>query len=259
MALSIVNSSVQTGTASTGSTVAIGTGLTDANSGDIIIAQIGAEWVTSVGAAGTVLGVSGGGLTWQKRTGTSIHYVTTNNFDCWQRSEIWWAYSSGPLTTQVITATFSLPSSTNFDDACIICFAVTGFTGGAYPTAPWDSNVSLPVIANFAGDSVPTSTVPTLSTLSTTNAATMVLGAVFTSNNEQGLGGLGSGYSLVGSVTNGGAVNTESMDCEQQVFAAAQTNLTVNWTGARPCWTLIADALAQTGGSTDILQAQIWL
>jgi hypothetical protein len=90
--------------------------------------------------------------------------------------ECWYAYSSAALSSDVITASYSLPSSTNFDGASIVVFGVSGFTGSSYKTNPWDPNSSLPAIADDTTDTPAAD--PTVSGVSTTNANDMIIGFV---------------------------------------------------------------------------------
>lgn len=260
LALDANAGAIQTGTASGASTVATGTGISTSTAGDIILAFVHAEWLLSVGANGVVSGVSGGGLTWAQAPGgavTDLTVATGGGFACYNDAELWWAYSSGTLATQVITATFTTPGGNNFDDASIVCWAVKGFTGGSYSTNPWDSNASAIVTASSTGI---TSTVPTLSNLSTTATATMILGLTASPKQPEGSGQIGAGYTYIGGTNNQGGTNSSCADGEYQLVAQAETNFTVNWNGSTPGWLLIAAALAQAGGSVgDTLQSQACL
>jgi hypothetical protein len=179
---------VQTGSATNTNTVALTTGISTTSSGDTIVVCIGTSWVYAAGSSGIVSGVSGGGLTWVKRAGVTWNYTTNTYND----HECWWAYSSGALTTQVITATLTTVNTYKPDSLSIVAFAVAGQTGGTYPTAPWDQNVSLPKTASQT-----TYYIPSVTGQSTTNTAGMQISCTTsTSASVQGAGSvpLGEGF-----------------------------------------------------------------
>jgi hypothetical protein len=234
------------GSSNTGvTTISNTTPYVDANLGSIYTAQIGAEWLTSVGQAGQVLGIAGGGLTWQRRSRSTIQYLTATFSPCWQDNEVWWAYSAAAQAALTVTATFSTPGGNAPDAGCIQVGSWTGFTGATYPTNPWDGNGSLPAYSNFAGSGSTTSA-PT-GTLSTTALASAVIGFGFTSNSAQGTPASGFTYLTPGH-NNTSNVNQEGVDEEYQLFASAQSGLTVSYPNAVLTWSLIGDALAQVGG-----------
>lgn len=109
----------------------------------------------------TVVSVTGGGLTWTKYASNSIAdgaYIVSNPTGHGGMSlEVWWAYSAAILTSAVFTVTFSGQPSKGL-------VTLLGFSGCATPSAPWDTNASLPVM----GTGTPTSAAPTGLLYSTT-------------------------------------------------------------------------------------------
>jgi hypothetical protein len=123
-----------TGTMSSGT-------LSCTKSNNIIVVFIASEYRNqSTGA--TISSVSGGSLTWNRRT---TNYRQGN-----QSQEIWWAYSPGIFNSS-ITATFG---GGPVDDATIIAFGLNG----ANTSAPWDTNISLPAKPAANVSSTPIST-----------------------------------------------------------------------------------------------------
>ena len=106
-----------------------------------------------------VTGVSGGGLTWNKRTqattfpGSGAATSTYIN----QTLELWWAVAPSILSGVVVTAT----ANTTFDGAAILVWGVAGCN----TTNPWDANASLAAKQTNIGF-----TAPSLSNISTTQA-----------------------------------------------------------------------------------------
>lgn len=247
MALSIDGTA--TGSATGGTTVGTSTTtLSTTNAGDIIVVLTHAEAVNAQGNFPTVSGISGGSLTWAKR---SVGNFGPGGFgNSYNRSECWWAYASGTLTNVTITATWG---GVTIDDMTIIAFGVTGFTGGTYSTNPWDSNSSLPAVATGT-----TTSAPTVSGVNTTAAATMVLDLLAGPGGNNFVSGDigGSAATAITHAHNGGGTNNSDVGALETVFAAAQTNLTVNFAGnTTNGWIIIGDALAQAGGTST---AVIW-
>lgn len=104
----------------------------------VVIAVITTENFSPAGTPRTITGVSGGGLTWAKRSGQSGNFNASNgSFN----QEVWWANATGSLTAQSITASFSGVPSQASD---LFVFAVAGSPS---PSSPWDANASLPAKA----------------------------------------------------------------------------------------------------------------
>lgn len=244
MALAIDGTS-QVGQA-TGASVVTSAALTTAVNGSIIIACSSAEWLTSVGAAGTAT-FSGAGLAWAGKFALTHQVVAPASFPAYHRMEIGWAFASGTLSAQAISATYTKPGGNNFDDACITVFGVKGFLGTAYQSNPWDGNVSNGATATSEAGAAPTVNITTAATSS------MALGYFSsTGPNNQAAGGVGSGYTYINGLQNQGGTNNECDDVEFQVVAAGTR--AVNWTVSRDGWTLMAAALAQgtAGGGSPL-------
>ena len=116
------------GTVSVGSTVAAT--ITTYSNNDIILAFISNAYFS--GSAATVSSISGGSLTWAKRSSG----VNTNLG--FSETEVWWAKAPTPLSGVTITATYS----GSVEQGIMILVAATG-----QATFPWDNNSSLPAIS----------------------------------------------------------------------------------------------------------------
>lgn len=229
-----------TGQATAAASLSTSTGQSAA-AGAIIVVTTLAAWAHSVGAAGAVSSVTGGGLTFQKRAGLTLAGVS--GADPYSRLEVWWAYTSPGNTTITYTANYSLPSATNFETAVISVQSFIGFTGTDYPTNPWDSNSSLPAVgSNEVSGS------PTVTGISTTSANTLLLA---TAGDAPTSGGLGTtppaGFTIIQSLRNTSATDNSEIVMEYNVVASAQSGITVAWAAAISNWTAIIDALAQAG------------
>lgn len=232
-----IDGTPQGGTA-TGGTTCAPAAFTTGGAGIVVFATH-AEAVTVQGAHPTVSGVSGGGLTWAKRSSQPLDNAGFGN--AYNNLEIWWAFSAGALVAQTITVTWG---GVTIDDMSCVVFGVNGFTGTDYQTNPWDANASLPAKAS-AG----TTTVPTVSGVTSSNAAVMVLGIA-----ASGGGGNINAGNIAGSAatsiifaTNGGGTNNSSVGAFQSVFSSAQTSITVDANNTKNGWMIIADVLAQIG------------
>jgi hypothetical protein len=225
----------------TGASTVVTAALTTATLNTIVIVAANAEWLTAVGSAGTITGVTGASLTFVKRSGLTYQDTATGAGSSWNDTEVWWAFSSAAITAQTFTVTFSKPGNNNFDDSSVIAFTVTGFTGTLYQTVPWDINGSLPATAFGQTVSIPTAT-----GVSTTATATMVIGVASTAG--AGTFNVGTGYTLIASAVNTAGSNISKTGGEFQNFAAAQSGLTVACGTNLNGWTMLADALAVAGG-----------
>lgn len=205
--------------------------------GDIVILYIAIN-LSASGTPPTVTSVSDdASLTWANRKLEGVSggaFGGSTSLDL----ELWWAYSAGTLSSKTITAHFS----TSVDNYIMSVFTVKGFTGGSYSTNPWDSNASLPAANSQSGST----TAPTVSGVSTTSAATMML-ALY-----GGFGNIGgsppSGFTSIGSQV---AINSDVIGngSGYEVFSSAQTNQTETWGSSVNGWAYIVDALSQTGAT----------
>jgi hypothetical protein len=156
--------------------------------------------------APTVLTVSGGGLTWAKRSG-----ATNTNTGQNSRMEVWWAYSATPLAPTSVTITLSATAARWVVMSFGVYFANT--------TVPWDVNISLP-----ADSEVPAGNTPSCTGLSTTNAHDLLL--VFDGARNPGVSTqVPTGFTLITS-GNDGFIGA---GCGYKVVTSVQSNITVTW------------------------------
>jgi hypothetical protein len=222
-----LDGTAQNGLATGALTIANGTAFSNATNASIIVAAISYEYTSGTPAA--VSGVSGGGLTWASIAISPANGVFT-------RTELWWAYAATHLTSQTITATIANTNG-NFDDATIVVFAVTGFLGTAYQTAPWDVNASLPK-TNSGVNNAPTET-----GISTTSANSMVINVVGSNDNVAitAPSGLSVGTNM--SIVNTGGTNNSSTYVATEVLSSTLSSVTQTWTGNQAGWAGIVHAL----------------
>lgn len=160
------------------------------------------------------------GLTWTRR----VAKAGPSQLNC----EIWWAYSAGILTSDVVTVT----GSATLSGARLTVFGVNGVSSGNYAN-PWDVNVSLPASISNA-NSVTESRV-----ISTTATNTMLI-SVLRSANALGTLTRPSGFA---SIVSTGA----NQDCAYNVVSSAQSSVTetFSWTGTSGENILVIDAIQQ--------------
>jgi hypothetical protein len=198
-----------TGTATSATTVAAT--LTTSNTNDIICALI---TVQNAHTLLQVTGVSGGGLTWKRRSGLDVGQRLSSSFPSVSH-ELWWAVSSGTLTSQTITATFNATC----DDASIIVMGVTGCN----TTQPWDNNISLPAV-QLSNAGTPSFTVST-----TTNDCFLI----FTNgSNFSGSLTLPTGFTSIGFVSAASGSLWATTAAGYKGVTSAQTNQTFTWGGS---------------------------
>ncbi len=173
----------------------------------------------------TVSTVTSAHLTFAKRSSVS-HTNSAGNDTHHQEYELWWAYSSGALTSEVITVA-SVGTPTDASISVIEC------KGLLNPSSPWDTNVSLP--ATNAAGSTSTAANVTLSTDSGApvafffNSGTEALGATFTGwTSALSVGNIGSQFSL--------------QRTWFQVFSSTQSSATYTINNATTDWMVVGDA-----------------
>lgn len=207
---------------------------TTTGSGDVVVALV--NTTNPFGTTATVSSISGGGLTWIKRKQFTI---TTSNFDVGS-TEIWYAIAASPLTSQVITATLSTAST----GAVITVFAVSG----ANTTTPWDINGSLPASGS---DVTGTSTVPTITSVSTTNANTVLIAYVTLPGNASGALTNPAGFTLIAQ-SNGfsGSPNFEggAAQSAREIVSSTQAGISVAFSTVAN-WAMVVDAIQAPGGA----------
>lgn len=139
-----------TGKASATNSIALTSGITTSNNGEIVIVEVHNEHVSADGCAATISGITDtAGLTYHKRSAFQWH---PDGGSSWSDQELWWAYdASHRASADIITAAVNACGGhANFDAASMIAMAFTGFTGTNYfPPGgiPFDANPSLPAFA----------------------------------------------------------------------------------------------------------------
>jgi hypothetical protein len=195
MALSIDGSASNTATTSTAPTVTLSTTLAN----DIIVVALFSAKVTTPATVTTISDTAG--LTWAKRSSRQYLSGTQDNL------EVWWALSSGILSSDVITVNLnSAPSQST-----LIAFGVNG----ADLTSPWDPNASLPVTASGTG-------VPSVSGVSTTKSNTILL--AFEGHSSTTADTAGIGFSLIKAQAAGSLIGSAA---QSQVVSSPQSSVTV--------------------------------
>ena len=205
---------------------------TSSNSNDVVIAL-----VTPIDTA-TVSSISGGGLTWIKRVAFTI---TTSSFDV-ASTEEWYAIAASPLTSQVITATLSGPATA----ATITIFAISG----ANTTTPFDVNVSLPATNS---DVTGTSTAPTVTGISTTNANTFLISFVHLPGNGVTLTEP-AGFTRILAVNGFSGSPTFKNDWGQsgrEIVSSTQSNISVAYSTVAN-WAMLVDAVQAAGAASTL-------
>lgn len=211
-------------------TTTVAATLTTAQTNDIICALVHVE---KDATALFISGVSGGGLTWRRRSMTSAVNVSTSVGA--QALELWWAVAASALTAQTITAT----CSATFDDATIVVFGVHGCN----TANPWDANDSLPA-------QLWDQTAPSFTGISTNNANDLLLYCV------GAVGGNSltapSGFTLIDSASNAGGTRQSSCAAYGEGVTSTQSSVTVTAGGSLglPTTALFEALTADAGGNT---------
>lgn len=224
--------------------------LTTAQAGDIIIVAVNANRTAAQGSVTTVSSIASTNLpsgAWTKRSGvqlTGVNATGSNNTSfgttAYDDTEIWWAYSSGALTSEVITVTFGA----TIDDCTAVAMGVTGFSGTYYQTAPWDPNGAVPATATHA-TGLTTPTVPNVSTTAGNGMAIMVVSA--NSNPDGNMVATNDGYTRQLAVGNNGGTNWARIFLYTKVTSAPLSNVSqgVNNVYGAVAWLAQVDALVQ--------------
>jgi hypothetical protein len=195
-------------------------------SNNIIVVFIASEY-RNQSTGTTISSVSGGSLTWNRRT--------TNYRQGDQSQEIWWAYSPG-IFNSTITATFG---GGPVDDATITAFGLNG----ANISSPWDTNISLPAKPAVNVSSAPIST-------NSSNPFVLCFYGSNTSSTPSGL--VPSGNTSLVSTINGGAIYWQ-YSYIAGANVGVQNNITWGWTtsntGSGNSSYTIIDAIAPASNS----------
>jgi hypothetical protein len=221
-----------TGTATNASSVASGA-FTTAGTNRICVAVI--HMATNTDADGpSVSSISGGGLTWVKRSAHRWQDLTRSPISH-QRQEVWWALAAA--TQSGITVTVTL-SGTNNDAISLMVYGVSG----ADTTTPWETNKSCPHYNNqdrgngYGGSPC--------GVVSTDTANTMLF--IFQASDRVGAFGLPSTFTAVTNVTVTGT-NSSVQSVTQLVLSAIQTHRTPDVSGdsGKASSGIIMDAMRQ--------------
>ncbi len=160
----------------------------------------------------------------------------------------WWAYAGGSaLSSDLITANFSKGIN-----GSILVTGVTGFTGTAYQTNPFDTNVSLPANATSTSAAV-----PGVTGVSTDSATALVYGLAVSADNTTVT--VGTGYTNIANTSDSGVFTTpisghnSALLNQYQVLSSPLSSATVGFnSGSVHGWIFVADALAQPVSSNTI-------
>lgn len=218
-----------TGTAASSATVQFSTGGADR----VVVIQITTGSVSGVGQ--TVSGITDtAGLTWAKRSSNQLNFGSgiTN-------MEVWWAHAPVQLTNETITVNWTAPASS------IVLLPVT-FAGIQTPSAPWDSDGSLPASATHSGGA----STPSVSGVSTASAQGVILEFTATANFTAPTSVDRANYAVMGPANanpSGGGGVASYEEFGYKAFSTAQSGLTISGGISTQPWSFIADALVGTG------------
>lgn len=184
--------------------------------------------VTTNGATAQVGSISGGGLSWQKRSGhTWTGAGIANNL------EVWEAFAAAQQTSATVTVNLvnnGSPSGT-IDDACIVFFAAAGCNS----VAPWDSNVAVPAVLDG------TTSNASVGGISTTSPDDLLVSFYGSSGGASVTSG--AGWVNIANPLNGGGANISHLNVQSQSVSAPQSGVSATWSQAANPWGVIADAL----------------
>lgn len=197
MALSLDNS-VITGNGFSSATPSLA--LSTSNPDDIILAFV--VTVRAFFTPATVNSITGGGLTFTKRTAIGGNSGSTN-----YSLEIWAAPAASALSAATLQANLSAASEG--------LLAFVAFSGGN-TSSIWDANGSLPASAG------PMTSAPSVSGVSTSNANDVIIAAA--AGIGMVIGNPGAGYTIIGNDVRSGVY---ALDIQYKIVAAVQSSVTV--------------------------------
>lgn len=177
----------------------------------------------------TVSSIASSHLTFEQRSSRQHRDVNIGAGRLFQNAEVWWAYSSGALTSEVVTVTLSAAPDTGTITA-VECQNVFS------PSSPWDTNASVPAVND--GD----------------NAAAQVTGITTDSSTPVGFffryssgpaPGLPTGFTNAVAANDLGTNSNSEQRVDYEIFSTKQSSVT--WSsGATPRnWIAIGDAFGQ--------------
>lgn len=214
--------------------------LTTANPNDRIVVVVSSETTdgTGVHAAVSSIAMTGGAGTigpFTKRfafDSDNVPNTGQGTTPIGHAIEVWSAVATTALAAAALTVTLSKV----IDDAVLDAF---GVNWDSINPPDWTSNASCPAISSDTSGSAVT---PSVSGVST-NGPCMVLGIAATPAAPTVVQFPGTGYTIIESSANHGANNDEAQAEEYQLFAGAQTNITVAFAITTKASFMIADAI----------------
>ncbi len=211
--------------------------ITTVHAGDILVVTAFSETKNASGgyATAAISDNTGLSLVWHLRKQKQFENTLTPN---WQDSEVWWAYCPSAITNKTVTATFTGPTNTLVDDISIAVFGVTGFTGTAYQTTPWDVNTSFPATNNsVSGD-------PSITSVSTTSSAGMPISfAAATGSAALGAPTSPGTWTTIETANTSSGQNSLTYNTAYTVYSSQQSSITISWGVASNYTIAYADAL----------------
>jgi hypothetical protein len=231
--------------------------LTTADTNDIVVVLVGTEQYSgynggaqvSVSSVAKTSGTGTVGTFVQRAVKQNVecYYAKSASNPCYNNLEVWWAAATTALTSAVLTVTVNNAP----DNGWVVAFGVNGV--GSL-TSPWDPNASLP---DFKTGAVTSATTPTVTGVTTTNAADFLIWAICDSS-ANNYATAPTNYTNVENDINSspGAYDVSGI-VSYDIVAATQSNATVAYgTGLTSNgWIAYVDALTATapGGTTPSL------
>ncbi len=212
--------------------------LSTSSPNDVIIAYISYESGTYNDQSHVVSVTDSAGLTWHRRSMTTLAANSSGEGIEYDDLEVWYAIAPEPLSGDLINATFN----GTMDDGEFIAFGVSD----ANIASPWDPNPSLPSTANdpngFGGDAI--------TIVSTNSAPDMLLGFVGNDQYCDGEWTGGLGFTTIESDCNGGGELWWGAGSAYEIVNSTQTSTPVNMSnsggpGASDYWSIIGDAIQE--------------
>ena len=155
MAFAIGNTAINQSVTTTTGTVTI-----SVSAGSVLLIDAVATAINADGSATVVTSVTSAHLTFSQRSAHTRHDSVGDTL--FVRGERWWAYSSGALTSEVVTVVFTrAPDDVNDVDHLILATECQGITPN--PASPWDGNASIPNYNDGQGN-VPSTKSPGITT-----------------------------------------------------------------------------------------------
>lgn len=225
--------------------------LFNASVGEIVVITVAQERPTSGGGTfATVSSISDGTANvWHKRFASTL---TPGSLGSYNGFEVWWTYVANPL----LNATINVTMSSQVDDFNLIVAGYQGFTGTAYQTNPWDSNVSLPASASTNTTNVSA----TISGISTASTAGMLLVSVASDDfqNTPNTSGV-TGLTWLQGGLNNNAINAQQNTLYDNAYTSAYSSASFSIpTSGGPVapnintYIMWADALTDQSGTSPV-------